>query len=180
MNGAAAPAPKRAGFTLFELVLVIAVVAVLATFALDKLMGYQEMAEKAAMEHTVSVLHSALANRIAGRMAAGLGLEVEGIERENPMDWLARRPDNYFGALYDPVYRDVPKGTWHFDRKSQELVYRPRMTKFFTPDAEGREWVRFRTVLRVTPEDKALAGQRELSELTIRPVSPYRWEPEVR
>lgn len=171
---------RTAGFTLIELVLVIGLVAAFAAVALEKLLRYQEMAEKVAMEHTVGVLRSALALRFAGRVASGMGIDTSGIAEENPMDWLAQRPDNYLGALYDPAYPDVPKGNWYFDRKTAELVYRPRMTRFYVAGPDGRELIRFRAVARITIGENLSAGQRELSELTVRPVHPYQWEPEFR
>lgn len=169
---------RTAGFTLFELVLVVALVATFAAVALEKLMRYQEQGEKVAMEQTVSVLRSALVLRFAGQVASGMGIDTAGIAEENPMDWLARQPDGYIGALYDPPYDEVPKGSWYFDRKTSELAYRPRLTRFFIPGPEGRELIRFRAVARVVLDDKFLPGQRVLSELTVRPVSPYRWEPD--
>ena len=40
---------RQAGFTLLELVIVVCVVGVSATFVMDRLWRYQEMAEKAAI-----------------------------------------------------------------------------------------------------------------------------------
>jgi general secretion pathway protein G len=169
---------RSPGFTLLELVLVIALVAVFIAVALDKLSRYQELAEKTAMEQTVSAIGSALVLRFAAQVASGMGMDTTAIAEENPMDWLSRQPEAYIGAFYDPPYAEVPKGSWYFDRKTSELAYRPRLTRFFIPGPDGRELIRFRAVARVVLDDKSLPGQKVLSELAVRPVTPYRWEPD--
>lgn len=171
--------PAR-GFSLLELIVVVCLVAVLATVLLDRLLRYQELAEKTAMEQTVGVLRSALALQFAGQVAVG-GLDAaKGLARQNPMDWLAERPSNYIGALYDPGEADVAKGSWYFDRQNGHLVYRPRLTRFFVPGPDGKAQVRFRLRIVIGPGATVLgrAGLAEASELRIVADPPYSWTPE--
>jgi general secretion pathway protein G len=164
----------RRGFTLFELILVICLIGIFAAIALERLTRYQELAEKTAMERTVGALRSALALRLASYALGGRLAQAPELAQQNPMDWLAERPGNYVGELYDPLDADVTGGSWYFDRKTRELVYRPRMTRFFQPSADGRYEVRYAAVVRL---GEAPGAQREVSQLTIRPTRPYQWAP---
>jgi general secretion pathway protein G len=164
----------RRGFTLFELIAVICLIGIFAAIALERLTRYQELAEKTAMEQTAAVLRSALALRAASYLLAGRLAQAPELAEQNPMEWLAERPGNYVGELYDPAEAEVSPGSWFFDRKTRELVYRPRMTRFFHPRAEGRTEVRYKAVVRL---DERVAAQREVSELTLRPTRPYQWVP---
>jgi prepilin-type N-terminal cleavage/methylation domain-containing protein len=60
------PSP-RAGFTLFELIVVICLVGIFAAVALDRLLRYQEIAEKTAMQSTIGALRSAQTLQAAAR-----------------------------------------------------------------------------------------------------------------
>lgn len=173
---------KRAasGFTLFELVLVVCLVGIFFAVALERLLRYQEIAEKTVMERTIHVLRSALALQFAARISGGGPAEAARLAEENPMEWLEERPSNDLGALFAPAEADISRGSWYFDRNARELVYRPNLTRFFISGADGKAQIRFRTVVRLGPgaDAQTTVGQRELSELTLRPTQPYRWVPE--
>lgn len=171
--------PAR-GFTLLELIVVVCLVAVLAAVLLERLLRYQELAEKTAMEQTVGVLRSALALQFAGRVAVGGLAAAQDLAGQNPMDWLAERPPNYIGVLYDPSETDVAKGNWYFDKQNGDLVYRPRRTQFFTPGPDGKAQVRFRPRILIGPGPavQGRPGLPENSELRIVAAPPYLWTPE--
>ncbi len=63
---------KTRGFTLIELIVVVAVVGMLATIALDRLIWFQGQAEKANMEYTASMIKSGLWMSAANLMMAEL------------------------------------------------------------------------------------------------------------
>lgn len=162
------------GFTLFELVIVVCLVGILASIALDRLLRYQEIAEKTAMEATIGAIRSAQALQSASRILDGGLVAVGRMQTENPVGWLAQPPPGYLGGLRDPALDQVPGGSWYFDLKNNELVYRPQHTRYFTPGPDGTDLIRFRVVARLG------SGQppRELAELDIRPIAPIRWAPE--
>jgi prepilin-type N-terminal cleavage/methylation domain-containing protein len=62
--------PPAPGFTLIELIVVVAVVAVLVGVGANRLAGYQEAAEAAAAESSFITLRSALHIRSAELIAA--------------------------------------------------------------------------------------------------------------
>jgi general secretion pathway protein G len=174
--GARRPGP--AGFTLLELIVVICLIAVFASFALERLLRYQEIAEKTAMEANLGAMRSGQGMKAAATLVTGGLQALPKLADENPIDWLADPPAGYLGALSNPPLSAVPKGSWYFDMKNKELVYRPQRTRFLISGADGDDRIRFKVIVKLTFDaaDKGLV--RELSELAIRPVVPVRWFPE--
>ncbi len=60
--------PAQTGFSLFELIVVVCIVAVVAGILLNRLHLYEEAAEKAAMQQTAAAIKSALQMRVAAYM----------------------------------------------------------------------------------------------------------------
>ncbi len=162
------------GFTLLELVVVICLVAIFASVALERFLRYQEIAEKTAMETTIGALRSAQTLQVAARILRGGLPSVAQMADENPVDWLTDPPPGYIGALQDPDAAEVPKGSWYFDLRNKQLVYRPQRTRFFTPGPDNSDRIRFRVVVRI----QGSGASAELSELGIRPAAPFHWTPE--
>lgn len=161
------------GFTLFELAVVVCIVALLAFIGLDRLLRYQELAEKASMENAASVMRSALGLRFAALYLDGNTGEIDRLAQENPMDWLAERPPNYLGTLWSPALDSLPKGSWYYDKATNLLVYYPDRTTHLRVPESGDPRIRFKVALdfRVAEGGK----RRSLDRLGIEPVKPYRW-----
>ena len=99
------------------------------------------------------------------------------IEREvgaNPVDLLARAPQNYLGPLFMPPAEMVPPQSWYFDQASAELVYRPGRTRYLTEPADAASGLRFHIVLS-EPAPRRSDGVPELRQAVIQPRRPYRW-----
>lgn len=170
---AAARRRAHAGFTLLELAIVVCVVGLLASYVLDRLWRYQEMAEKSAMEQTVSLLRSALLIETARLMARGREGEIEGLARTNPMTWLAQRPDNYAGE-FDGSEPEGRTGVWYYDTRSHELVYLPQRSDHLQPDREGRKRLRY-SVTVVGESLRRDVDVRSLWAAVLAPVESYGW-----
>jgi prepilin-type N-terminal cleavage/methylation domain-containing protein len=161
------------GFTLLELVVVACLVGIFATVALDRLLRYQEVAEKTAMEATIGAIRSAQTLQLASRILHGGLASVPGMEEQNPIDWLAQPPAAYLGTLQDPSVAEIPKGSWYFDLKNKELVYRPQHTRYLLPGPDGTDRIRFKVVARLLPGTPT----EGVADLDVRPISPLRWSP---
>ncbi len=176
MNAWAAQCRLRArGFTLLELLVVIAIVGTLGAVAIDRLLLYQELAEKAAMEQTVSTLRSALRLQVAERLLRSGYAELPALARMNPMDWLAQVPANYVEAHGKAA---IPAGSWYFDAAQRQLVYLPRRRAHLDSGGAGRAEIRFETrVLRKkSAQEQSLMGDGgEVEGVILVPVRPYRW-----
>jgi prepilin-type N-terminal cleavage/methylation domain-containing protein len=164
---------KSGGFSLVELIVVIVIVAILATVLLDRAWVYQEQAEKAAMEEVAGVIQSALVMKYGHLMIRGAGPEIAALAVDNPINWLAKAPLNYTGEFYDPPPESVTPGNWFFDLKSRELIYVPERTNYFDPGAEGPKWVRYRVKLMY--EAGSGATDKVLSSVLFEPIIKYHW-----
>lgn len=150
-------APRQAGFTLLELVIVVILVAVFFVVAIDRILPLRGDAEAAHVAGTVGALRSALGIEVSGVLLHGGVDAVEALAGSNPMRLLAERPDNYLGAMdgVDPAV--LPKGAWYFDTGTGELVYLVRHTEYFRSDLPGEPRLAYRVEL-VRNERGELAG----------------------
>jgi general secretion pathway protein G len=163
------------GFTLIELVVTVCIVAMLFGVALDRLLRYQEVGERAAMEQNLAAINVALTMKFAALVVAGRAQAIEKEVGANPVDLLARPPENYLGSLHAPVADSLPRRSWYFDSASGDLVYVPSRSRYLTfpPDAESG--LRFHVVLS-DPSPREDEGLTELRQATIRPRQPYQWQ----
>lgn len=167
------PALKR-GFTLIELVVVVCIVALLFGIALDRLLRYQELGERTAMEQNVAAMNVALTMKFAALVAQGRGSAIEKEVGANPVELLARTPENYLGPLYAPDAETLPRRSWYFDRLSGDLVYVPGRTRYLTEPADAHQGLRFRVTL-TDPPARPDEGLREIRQATVRARQPYVW-----
>ena len=162
------------GFTLLELAIVVAIVAVLITVALDRLLRYAELAERAAMEQSISAMKSALGLRFAGLYLRGQVKTIQALSEENPMDWLAERPPGYLGELWQPPLATLERPSWYFDRANKQLVYVPLRTRYLLPPKQNDPRISYRVIVDFGPGPGS-GGAAELRRLGIEPAEPYNW-----
>lgn len=173
---ARAPADAQAGFSLFELIVVICLVAVMAGILLNRLRVYEEAAEKAAMQQTAAAIKSALQMRVAAYMIGGRDNEIENLLKENPVNWLQEKPTGYAGEFHADAYARVRPGSWYFDLARRELVYVLNLADNFKAGPDGRKWVRYRVKLEYETEPgKGVQPRKVLSAVGFAPVQPYVW-----
>lgn len=165
------------GFTLIELIVVIIIIVIMMGIFLNRMLFYQEQAEKAAMESVAAAVQSALILQYGQLMTRGNPSDATALAQDNPMNWLQKRPGNYSGEFYDPTLLAVAAGNWVFDLKSRELIYVLRNTDYFKPGKDGKKWIRFRVA--VSYEASRLPSLHdtppELTGILFKPVEPYSW-----
>ena len=166
---------KARGFTLVELIVMVCLVAILFGLALDRLTRYQELGERTAMEQNLAAINVALTMKFAALVVAGRGAAIEKEVGANPVDLLARAPENYLGALYAPGTDSLPRQSWYYDRQSGDLVYLPGRTRYLSQPPDAASGLRFRVAL-VEPSARKDEGLRELRQAVIRPRQPYAWD----
>lgn len=167
---------RQAGFTLFELIVVVCVVAVMAALLLNRLRVYEEAAEKAAMQQTAAAIKSALQMRVAAYMIGGRDKDIENLRNENPVNWLQEHPQNYAGEFYADAYARVPPGSWYFDLTRRELIYAVNLGANFKPGPDARKWVRYRVRIEYEEvQEKDAPPRKMLSAAGFAPVQPYVW-----
>lgn len=164
------------GFTLLELIVVISIVAIMASLLLNRISYYQEQAEKAAMQQVEAAVQTALIMRYSALIIRGAATQKElgKLVTENPLDWLQQKPRNYAGEYYDPTSKAVAPGNWMFDLRSRDLIYVVSHGDYFTPGKDGNKWVRFHVRLGY---DQAVGrpGGEELTAMLFEPTEAYHW-----
>ena len=164
-------APAR-GFTLIELLVVVCVVAVLFGIALDRLLRYQELAERAALEQNLAAINVALTSKFAALIVAGRGDSIAQEVGANPVNFLVRPPENYLGEWYAPP-EPPTRRSWYFDRQSGDLVYVPNRSRYLAISGQPADRLRFSIVL--SPASPQRDGTRELRQPLIVSRQPYTW-----
>ncbi|HUO43651.1 MAG TPA: prepilin-type N-terminal cleavage/methylation domain-containing protein [Burkholderiales bacterium] len=156
------------GFTLIELIVVIIIISTLATVAIDRLLYWQERAEKAMMESSLEAMKMGLRIHMAELMAANRGGDFSTLERENPMRWLAEPPADYAGE-------DQPqsKPGWYFVSRDHELVYLPRSSAHLEVLQNADQGLHFRVVLEYATNP--VSGTRVPAGVTVVPVTTFKW-----
>src|SRR5688572_21744848 len=101
------------GFSFLEFIVVVAMISVLVGVAVSRF-SLQVDAERAAMEHIVGTLRSAIGIKVADYLAKGNLSALRTLEKSNPMDRLAEVPKNYVGEV-DDARTVVEEGKWYFD-----------------------------------------------------------------
>lgn len=164
---------RRRGFTLVELVVVLCVLALVFGVALERLERYLELAERAAVEQNVAAINVGLTLKFATLAASGKGEAIAKDVGTNPVNVLARPPENYLGELYAPAAGSVGPRSWYFDRSTGEFVYVPQRTRFLAFASPANAVLRFRIALTEGQSDPGQA--RVLQQPYLRTQTPFRW-----
>jgi general secretion pathway protein G len=121
-----------------EVAIYAVVVAVVLTAFLERLLYYMELAERTAMEVTVSYVNSGLDLRQAYGMLATQSASDPAASARNPFELAAMSPGNFLGEMDSPRLADLERGNWVFDRAQKELIYLPRLRRGLdTADPNG-------------------------------------------
>lgn len=161
------------GFTIFELVVVIAIASVMVTILLNRLWYYQEVAEKTAMEMTLMNMRSGLRLRIADLMMQDRMSEAAQLTQENPITWLETLPLNYRGQMAGLNPTAMIPGSWYFDAGRQELVYQVQHDRFFKSGEENT--IRFHVTAVKHPRQDGNSIVRKVEGITLTSVTQYHW-----
>lgn len=165
--------PGSAGFSLLELVVVIAIISGLLAIAFDRLWGLQVDAERVAMEQTVGSLRSALGIKVADYFVQNDIAGVQHLAGTNPMARLSEVPGNYLGELSGAEAVKIEGGKWYFDVPSKVLVYQVRNQNYFRGGFGKPAQIRF--AIRVVYEARGRAGQNEVAGVTLKALDTYQW-----
>ena len=122
------------------------------------------------MEQVALDLRSSVNLRVAELVIENRFADLIPMAAQNPMDLLARKPQNYLGVLKDAAGVGGVPGNWYFDKNSKEVVYYIDSGRYFAPDEQGRMRAAWRVKL-VQGVGGAAAPQWARLEL----VQPYRW-----
>jgi prepilin-type N-terminal cleavage/methylation domain-containing protein len=167
---------RSGGFSLLELVVVIAIISVLLVVAISKLLDLRVDAERVAMETVAGTLRSAIGIKVAESIVKQDVRGLRDLDGSNPMDRLAEVPSNYLGELDNPDPATLEDGNWYFDKRKRALVYLVRSKGFF----EGglRDPPRAQFAIRVIYTDRNRNNrldQASIEGVRLAVLEPYRW-----
>jgi general secretion pathway protein G len=174
--------PRRAGgargFSLLELVIVIVIVALLSSLLLARLLALQADAERVAMQTVLRTLNSALGMTVAEALVQQDFARIRALEGSNPMDRLAKLPENYLGAMDDPNAAALPDAHWYFDTDAHALVYLVRHEERFRGGSAAPARAIF--AVRLVYADRNGNGSFDdgvdsIEGIRLAAVEPYEW-----
>ncbi len=160
---------------LMEALVAAVFVGIIATVLLNRLAYYQEAAEKATMELTISSIKSALRMRMATMMIEGRTSQYASLAQENPMDWLEQKPANYAGLVPAHPHPETLAGNWVFDPASRDLIYWVKHGEHFQADSSGERKVSLR--LKLLSERPASESEAKIliTGARIELGKTYKW-----
>lgn len=164
---------RGSGFSLLELVVVIAIISVLLVLAITRLWPLQVEAERVAMEQVLGSLRSALGIKVADYFVRDDVAGVRSLTGTNPMDRLSEVPRNYLGALSGANPDSIEGGSWYFDVPGKVLVYRVRNQDYFRGGVGPPAQARFK--IQVVYEERGRGGKNEVAGVTLVALEPYTW-----
>lgn len=162
------------GFTLFELVVVVAIISVLVAFALGRYRQLLVDVERTSMQHDLGVMRSAIYIQVAGHIVSG---NMEGLHElvdSNPMELLAEQPKNYLGLRSQLAAEQIEAGHWYYDDAMNALVYLVLNEGYFETELKP-EQARFKIFPVYSDKQQNGIKTRYLSGLALQPLEPYRW-----
>lgn len=155
---------SQAGFTLWELIVVVSLVVILFAVALENLLPLRGAAERAQVLHTVGSLRSALGLQATERVVTEGREGLVKLAEENPLEWLAITP-----AVADAnMIGEIPRGHWSWLPQSSILAYRLSYPEYVDGAFQG-EWLRFTVTL-------ARSDEGDPRGLALRALDSARWK----
>lgn len=159
-------------FTLLELCVALALIAVLGGGWLAALLYYQELAEKTMVDLTVLNVRSGMRFAIAEGMIHGRSAQAADMLQANPLGWLEQPPPGYAGEVFTHAVASLPLGSWFFDAERREFGYLPRLGFHLTIEAVGDAAAEQAIRWRVRG---VRARNGEVEDVSLVPVTRYRW-----
>lgn len=152
---------SNAGFSLWELILVVVLVVLLFLAAIDTLLRVKAAAERAHVEYTVGNLRSALGMQATRRVLDPGSGGLASLAGENPLDWLAIPPPTSKAGM-----EEMRAGSWSWQPAGKLLVYRLKYPQY-VEGAHGGEWLRFQVRFR--------GDARSPTRISLDGLDGYRW-----
>lgn len=162
---------------MLELLVASILISIFAAVLLNRLSFYQEAAEKANVEYTISALKSALRVQMATMLIAGRGRDFELLEQQNPLDWLEEKPGDYRLSRESGSINGKRAGFWSYDPATRILTYWPALGEHLLPDQSGQKRIRLR--VKVVRDESSTeldaSGKRPVVSVALTLVEPYHW-----
>lgn len=144
---------RVAGFSLFELAVVLVVIGVLSTALLDRLSFYRQQAEDIMFRTTLVNMRTGLRLHAFQLANAGKVEQLKRLQGENPVQFLVRPPTNYLGEINTKDEKELPHGYWYFRKGDGYLVY--LLNSGNSVAIDGQKSLNFKVKLLRVPKNSA-------------------------
>ena len=166
---------KQHGFSLFELVVVVLLVGVFMTFAIDRMLRLQIDAERVSVQHVIASLKSAV-NLQSAELVVSKGLSsIKTLENINPMSYLQELPYNYLGTKNDLQANHYPLASWYFDPLLNIMVYKVKNINYFVSTLPGTPRIRLKieTIYRQEADQRQ---NKKVRGISLKSMDDYFWK----
>lgn len=163
------------GFSLFEIIVVVLLIGILMSMAIDRLLVLEVEAEKVSVKYVMGNLDSAVYLQAAEIVVKqGLGA-LKQLENRNPMMFLAQMPENYVGIKSGESASRVPTASWYFDPQIDALIYKVENKEFFESTIEGEPRIMFRLSLLYKEEGRKKTNSY-IQGVRLESLHDYNWK----
>lgn len=166
---------KQRGFTLFELIVGIVLISILAVVALNQFHKLLVDVESASMELDLSIMRSAISMQVAEHLAASNLAGLNKLVAKNSIDLLADKPKNYLGVFSRYKLESIEKGCWFYDSKVQTLICTVRNQLYFETELAEQARARFKVVPVYSDRTGGGGRTKYISGVMLQELEPYRW-----
>jgi type II secretory pathway pseudopilin PulG len=196
-GSALASRKKSGGFSLFELVVFIISVAIIYAVAANRFSKFPEAAERANFLAVTTQIQAGVSLESTLGVAASGAQDMSKYIGANPMEMLLSPPRNYLGAFNLANSNELPRRSWYFDLRRDELVYLVNDSEnvYFLLDGEQipTDEIRFEITVNYRYENMHTGAvianfdeldaqkyrdgdyKRRFSGVLMQPVTPYQW-----
>ena len=169
---------KHKGFSLFEFVVVVILISILASIALNRMWSWRHESERMLIKTVTGNIRSAL-----GLQTAQLALDnklnlLPTLAGSNPFSLLAQKPTNYLGELSEDDEASRQPGNWYFSKEQQAIVYILKHPENFQTSLDGIPRVRLK--IKFIYADKNLnrrydPGVDDIAGLDFVALDTFNW-----
>ena len=166
------------GFSQFELVVVVILISILGSVALNRMWGWRSEVERSLIKAVSGNLRSALGLETANLALQKKLNQLPKLAGSNPFSLLAQKPDTYLGELSDTNPGTKQTGIWYYSKEQRALIYTIKYTESFKTSLKGQPRVRLKIQLIYSDKNRNRrydAGIDSIAGLNLISLDKYQW-----
>lgn len=166
------------GFSQFELVVVIVLISILVTVALNRMWGWRSEVERTLIITVSGNIRSALGLETAQLALQNKLNQLPKLAGSNPFSLLAQKPDTYLGELSDNNPDTKQTGIWYYSKEQRALIYTIKYSESFKTDLKGQPRVRLKIKFLYSDKNQNRrydAGVDAIAGLDLVALDKYQW-----
>ena len=166
------------GFSQFELIVVVILISILGTIALNRMWGWRSEVERILVKTVSGNIRSALGLETAQLALQNKLHQLPKLAGGNPFSLLAQKPDTYLGELSDKNPLTKKLGVWYYSKEQRVLIYTIKYSDSFKTNLKGQPRVRLKIKLIYSDTNKNRrydAGIDGIAGLNLVSLDKYQW-----